>query len=206
MKKIRLFKGFFVMLLAMIFFVCNGFVSVFAAPTAQEKGFVEYQTEASINFNEIIEVVLTDKETGYYYTHSLYRVNDYAGNLSVPFGTYSVSAQVISENEPDMAQYSIVCLNDEIVVQNTHLAVPIKLKVNIATGVETVTPASPDADNNLDSPVTDSSVSSNIDSVNNVNAEKKEDPSLLISILFFLGILSIIVIVYLIIRWKSNRK
>lgn len=96
----------------------------------EEMGFVEYQTEASINFEEIVEVVLVNEETSHYYTHRLYRINDYVANFSVPLGTYSVSARVITEYEEELRQYDVVCLTEKVVVANQNIAVPIQLRVD----------------------------------------------------------------------------
>lgn len=96
----------------------------------EEMGFVEYNTQASINFEEVVEVVLTNAESGHYYTHKLYRINDYYGNFTVPFGTYSVSARVITEEEETLSQYSVACLTEKIEVKNQNIAVPITLRVD----------------------------------------------------------------------------
>ena len=122
-----------------------------SSPSKNEVGFVEFQTSASINFNEIIEVVLTDTETGYYYTHQLYRINDYTANPSIPFGTYTVTATVVSSAGLDVSNYDVVCLDNEITIDSPRIAVPVRLRVEIWTPVE---PSGP----NSSSEPTDSSV------------------------------------------------
>lgn len=128
-------KKILCLVLALLMLLSGTILSV--AAETKETGFVEYETDVSINFHEIIEVTLTDNNTGYYYTHELYRINDYAGNFSVPFGTYSVSAKIISETGSPLSQYSVLCPGDEVVVKSDRIAVPISLTVNIFTLTET---------------------------------------------------------------------
>lgn len=96
----------------------------------EDMGFVEFQTEASINFNEIVEVVLVNEETGHYYTQRLYRINNYNANISVPFGTYSLTAKVVGEDEAQMTQYAVVCEPERVVIEALNVAVPVGLRVD----------------------------------------------------------------------------
>ena len=200
MKRFKFVKKFCVMFYVLLF-LSIGSLSA-AAAEAQKKGFVEYQTEASINFNEIIEVVLTDKETGYYYTHNLYRVNDYTANPSMPFGTYTVGAQVISDTGSDTAQYSVVCSDKEIIVNNVGIAVPIKLKIEIFSEFVTTTSDYSDIVQGEESSVAISSVRSDDELTNTSFSEKKDENYLLFSSLFFLGFILLLVIGY----WLYKRK
>lgn len=205
MKKYTFLKNLMATFLLFSIFTCNGILPVSAAVVKQQNGFVEYQTEASINFNEIIEVVLTDKETGYYYTHELYRVNDYAGNLSVPFGTYSVNAKVLTDT--DTAQFSVMCLTDEVVIDNGSLAVPIRLRVDVATGVETALPNSEGTIEfeGVETQTQEPSVSSEKENASSDVTKEADDHSLLISTLFFIGALLLLAVVYIIFKFKSER-
>lgn len=93
-------------------------------------GFVEFQTDASINFEEVIEVVLTDQENDLYYSHRLYRINDYGGTLVLPFGTYTVTAKVIANSGEILPNYAAVCLTEEVIIEDGYRAIPISLRVD----------------------------------------------------------------------------
>lgn len=190
--------------LIFVFVLCLSFVcsaAVFAAPQSQEQGFVEYETEASINFNEVIEVTLTDKETGYYYTHSLYRANNYIANKSLPLGTYLISAKVISDTNEDVGGYVVVCPEHEIVVENTRSAVLIPLRVEIFSGVETT-----DDDYSEDLDITDETTAQPTSNSKESVGEETDKPSLLISTLLFLGLIIVVTIVYLLFRHRLNNR
>ena len=122
-------RSFFAIFLTVLVLYSWSIVSVSAKNTA-DMGFVEYQTEASINFEEIIEVVLTNHDSGHYYTQRLYRINDYNANVSVPVGVYSVMARVINDSEDTLAGYTVICLTDEVEVKNLHSATVISLRVD----------------------------------------------------------------------------
>lgn len=210
---LTMLKTGIVLLIAMVV-GCVGFLGVAAATGIEEKGYVEYQTDVSINFTEVIEVVLTDKEKGYYYTHALYRTNDYCANFSIPLGKYSVSAKVISDRGNDVSNYEVVYLGEDIVVESTRIAVPIQLRVDIWTAVET----SPDdyASENLESSVPTESVQvntsldgkpNNEDGVVSDDDETKpeesdSDSSWLFSLLFYLGVLVLLAVIY----WLYKRR
>lgn len=110
------------------------FAAVFpvaATSNLKDQGFVEYQVDASINFEEVIEVKLQNQETGETYTHQLYRVNDYAANFSVPFGVYIVSAQVLSMNSGQIVSDAVAtCLTELVVVESDSIAVPLKIRID----------------------------------------------------------------------------
>ena len=133
LNRISLFLGVFILL-------SFGSISVFAHEVSSETGFVEYQTEASINFSENIVITLTDKETGYYYTHELYRINDYSGNFSVPFGTYSVEAKVSVVSGESFVSYDVIGFPSEISVSVSSVAVLIPLRVEEFTATNVVVP------------------------------------------------------------------
>lgn len=134
-KKIKKNAGFFIKTILTSLVIGGMLCSNVLAVTQVGNGFVEYHTEASINFNEVIEVTLKDKENDYYYTHSLYRVNNYEANMSIPLGTYSITAAVVSDTGGDVSQYEVSYPEEDIVVKSTRSAVPIVLKVEILTGV-----------------------------------------------------------------------
>lgn len=133
MRKIFKLRGC-VILLAMFLFANS--LSVFAVPVSAETGYVEYATAASINFEEIIEVTLTEKETGHYYTHFLYRENDYAANKAVPFGTYTITTRVVTDQEETITGYDVVSSPEEVTVTASTLAVPISLQVEIYNSID----------------------------------------------------------------------
>ena len=101
----------------------------------EETGFVQCYTKASINFEEVIEFTLTNKETGETITKRLYWINEYEGNFSVPFGTYSVSAKVVVESGFGGGYYEVICSPEEITVNKTNLAEALGFRVEeIAAG------------------------------------------------------------------------
>lgn len=104
---------------------------VSATSNLEDQGFVEYQVDASINFEEVIEVTLQDQETGEIYKHQLYRVNDYAANFSVSFGVYTVSAEVLSMNSGQVVSDAVAtCLTELIAVDNASIAVPVDIRID----------------------------------------------------------------------------
>lgn len=116
-----------------ILFVFFAGATVVAAE--EETGFVQCYTKASINFEEVIEFTLTNKETGETITKRLYWINEYEGNFSVPFGTYSVSAKVIVESGWGGGFYEVICSPEEITVNKTNLAEALGFRVEeIAAG------------------------------------------------------------------------
>lgn len=116
-----------------ILFVFFAGATVVAAE--EETGFVQCYTKASINFEEVIEFTLTNKETGETITKRLYWINEYEGNFSVPFGTYSVSAKVVVESGFAGGYYEVICSPEEITVNKTNLAEALGFRVEeIAAG------------------------------------------------------------------------
>ena len=122
-----------VFMLAVLF--STSFSTVSADEITEQMGFVEYQTDASINFDQVIEVILINKDTGDYTTHRLYRANDYLANFSVPFGTYSVQASVIKSSNTANS-YLVYGMPKEIVVQNAHSAILIPLCIEEFIGTD----------------------------------------------------------------------
>lgn len=158
MKK-RLFILCVVFVILLTFFTGSLIVSA----KEEKSGFIQCYTKASINFAEVIEFTLTNKETGEVISYRLYWINEYEGNFAVPFGTYSVSAKVIVESGWAEGLYEVICSPEEITVNKTNLAEGLGFRVEeIAAGdvsdtswsdYEPITP-SPDVpvdpDNNKD--------------------------------------------------------
>lgn len=136
----NILKRLFIFVLVLMLLM-NCFVSFVGAANDEKQGFVDYQINASINFNETIKVVLTDKNTGYYYNHFLYRTNDYTGNMSIPFGTYLIEAEVVSDSDNAALVYEIDYPKEDIVINNAKLAVPIPLTVNIFSEIDVSGPS-----------------------------------------------------------------
>lgn len=125
-----LFSFVFVML-----FVFTGAVGASAHSVSEYGGFVEYQVDASINFEDIIQVTLTDQDSGETQVHELYRINDYAANFAVPFGVYTVTTEVISANSGEVVTGMVArCITDEIIVASEKIAVPIVIAVDWVDG------------------------------------------------------------------------
>lgn len=214
-KRVGSIIGMASLLLLVVLVGTLGFVSVTAATGIEEKGFVEYHTEASINFTEVIEVQLTDKQKGYCYTHSLYRANDYFANISIPLGEYTVSAKVVSNKGLKTDNYDVVYLGEDIVIDSTNIAIPIRLRVDIVTGIET----SPNdylinEESSVESTVSEPSsdiVSEEVTDTmsaadtNEVQQSKDGSSSLLLSFLFYIGILLLIVVAYWLYKRYLNK-
>lgn len=127
-----------------IVFISGCFFSVSARPAGAETavGFIEFQTQASINFQEQIEVVLTNKETGEEFSYRLLRANDYNGNLAVPFGVYTVSTELLQATESNTI-CNIVCSVTEIDVKNPYNATLVSIRVDEFTSVDVSDPEVP---------------------------------------------------------------
>lgn len=159
----------------------------------EKTGFVEYETDEVADFYEIIEIVLTNQKTGKQYTHYLYKENEYISNEKVSFGTYDVTAKVISENQDDLSMYVVECLKDEILVDNEQLATVIPLRLVTFMNVE----ASASDYGNLNNTISDTVDSNNITSIKvEDNNKTGTGNSLLVSTLVFGGIVLVMTVVY----------
>lgn len=126
-----------IFILCIVLAILFAFFAGSAVVSAEEEnsGFIQCHTKASINFEEVVEFTLTNKETGETITKRLYWVNEYEGNFSVPFGTYSVSATVVVESGWAGGTYEVICSPEEITVNKSRLAESLGFRVEeIAAG------------------------------------------------------------------------
>ena len=210
-KKIngRVLKRILLVVLSVLLLLSSFSAAVFA----EEMGFVEYQTEASINFNEVIVITLVEKETGYFYEHKLHRVNDYTGNMSIPFGTYTMNARVVSTTSADVSQYFVSFPTEELIIRNETVAVPIVLKVEILTGTDTSPNDYADPTEKADTTKPSSSTvpvpsdsSEKADDPTDENQEQKEskDFSFWTSTLFYLGLMILLLVAWYLVKRKRS--
>lgn len=207
--KVRVLKRILLVVLSVLLLLSSFSAAVFA----EEMGFVEYQTEASINFNEVIIITLVEKETGYFYEHELHRINNYTGNMSIPFGTYTMNARVVSTTGEDVSQYFVSFPSEELVIQNETVAVPIVLKVENLTGIDTSPNDYANATDKADTTKPSSSTvpvpsdsSSKADDLIDENQEHKETKafSFWISTLFYFGLMIIVLVVWYLVKRKQS--
>lgn len=218
MKKCR----FFLVVLASLVFCLSGSLVSVSATEVSQKGFVEYQTEASINFKEVIEVILTDKETGNYYKQMLYRINDYKANASVGFGTYTVQVRVVDASDPsiELSQYVAVCSVEEITVMNARVAVPISIRIEefIMTDVSDEATGDIGGTGNMgDSALVDSDIDqapsgegasgkgeAAAPGGEDTEEQKEKDAPLWVSLLISVGILAVLGAVFLFLKKRES--
>lgn len=72
---------------------------VYALPNAAATGWVEVRCDPiPKDFSDTATVVLSNTETGEYYTITCHRINDYIGRLELPAGKYQVEQTSTADN------------------------------------------------------------------------------------------------------------